>query len=74
MPFNFRSFDADVPAVIQQLPRDFTAHSFILKLAHRCQDRYAAALENYAATTPFKTVHRLCALSFSPSRAPELKR
>jgi hypothetical protein len=58
VPYNFRNFDADIPAVIRQMPWNFTAHEFILKLAQRCQDRYSAALENYANRTPFKTVHR----------------
>ena len=72
MPYSFRNFDADIPAVIQQMPRDFTAHEFILKLAKRCQDRYSRALDNYANRTPFKTVHR--ALACSLYRFPQLVR
>ena len=58
MPHNFTGLFSQYPAVIAQMPRVFSSHEFILRLARDNQTLYVLALGAYANTgAPFRRVH-----------------
>lgn len=65
--FDFSTLYDQYPEIIEQMPDEFTAHSFILKLAQAYQVRYIDALNSYRDAThydkpaPFMIVHGLLA-------------
>jgi hypothetical protein len=63
--FDFSTLYDQYPEIIEQMPDEFTAHSFILKLAQANQPQYIEALHAYRNTTfrnkpaPFMVVHNI---------------
>ena len=61
------------PAIIAQMPEEFTSHEFIQKLAQQNQVKYIEALyarclpNDGETTTPFQTVHALLAKKLNGS-------
>lgn len=58
----FTSLFLQYPGVLAQMPRVFTSHEFILRLAQENQGLYTEALSTYReADAPFRIVHSILA-------------
>lgn len=58
------------PDIIAQMPREFSSHEFILRLAQQHQVDYVEALHSYRSGEPFRQVHAI--LSAQLQRHPTL--
>ena len=55
---DFSALSAQYCGVIDQMPKSFTSHEFILRLAQRNQALYIEALYSYRRSpTPFQVLH-----------------
>lgn len=58
----FEELDQFYPEIIEQMPKRFSSHEFILRLAHQHQGEYVRALAQYAdSDRPFGIVHGVLA-------------
>jgi hypothetical protein len=82
MAHDFDALYEQYPAVIAQMPNQFTSHQFILRLAQQNQAQYIDALHHYSHAAehgqpPFLTVHRVLAQQLNRhgdliARAPDV--
>ena len=74
--YDFSEFYEQYSSIIEQMPKEFTSHEFILELARQNQTFYIEALYHYRHTlyrnapAPFMNVHGVLAKGLA--RFPEL--
>jgi hypothetical protein len=54
---NFQPLFDRYPAVIAELPNEFTSHEFLQRLTQQSQSDYVEALYSYRDDEPFRKVH-----------------
>ena len=70
---DFSALSAQYCGVIDKMPKSFTSHEFILRLAQRNQALYIEALYSYRGSlTPFQVLH--CQLAKHLKGYPEIVR